>query len=72
MTTSVKGWLEINAANSGVLDRKIDDLPDFMFVRAALDGGNERNVQADFGESIKSPQFFLQDVRLTTQNTVGF
>jgi len=43
-----------------------------MFVRAALDGGNERNVQADFGESIKSPQFFLQDVRLTTQNTVGF
>jgi len=40
-----------------VLDRKVDDLADFMLVDAALDSGHERHVQANFGKSVKARSF---------------
>jgi hypothetical protein len=44
VTTGMESWLEVDSADGGVLDREVDDLPDFMFVDAAFDCGNERYV----------------------------
>ena len=44
VATGMEGRLEVDSADGGVLDSKIDDLADFMFVDAALDCWNERDV----------------------------
>jgi hypothetical protein len=39
MTTGMERGLEVDPPDGGVLDRKVDDLADFMLVDAALDSG---------------------------------
>src|SRR5260370_24777921 len=44
VAAGMEGGLEVDPANGGMPDRKVDDLSDFVFVDAAFDCGNERYV----------------------------
>ena len=68
----VERGLEIDSADGGVLDGKVDDLADFMLVDAALNSGYERNVQADLSKAIEGSELLFQNVRLAAQDAVGF
>ena len=54
-------------ANGGMLDRKFDDLVDFVFVDAALYCRNERDVQADSASRSSARIFSSENVRLPSE-----
>ncbi len=62
MTSRVEGRLEVNAAHRRMLDSKLNDAADLMFVDAALDCGHKGHVQSDRSQPVERLQLFRQDV----------
>ncbi len=72
MAPGVECRLEVDAANSGMLDGEFDDLTDLVFVDAPFDRRNERDMQTDLSQTVEGPNLFFQNVWLTTKNPVSF
>ena len=51
----VKGGLEIDALHRRVLQTETNDSADFVFVHAALDGGNQNHCTTDLRQTIERP-----------------
>src|SRR6516165_4926571 len=54
-----------------MFDREVDDASDLIFVDAALDCGDDGDVETDLSEAIESAQLLLQDVGLAADRVVG-
>ena len=51
----VKRGLEIDTLHRRMLQAETNDSADFVFVHAALDGGNQENCTADLRQTIQRP-----------------
>ena len=51
-------------------DGEIDNLADLMFIHAAFNRWDDRNVQADFGQPVESSQFFVENIRLASKDAI--
>ncbi len=71
VAAGVEGGLEVDAADGRVLDGEVDDAADFVLVDAALDGGDEGDVEADGGEAIEGEELFGEDVGLAADDAIG-
>ena len=47
MAAGVECRLEVDAANRRMLNRELNDLADLVLVHPSLDGGNQRDVEAN-------------------------
>src|SRR5712664_2902354 len=72
MPPGVERRLEVDAANSGMLDGEFDDLTDLVFVDAPFDRRNERDMQADLSQTVEGPNLFFQNVWLATKDAISF
>src|SRR5260370_25958879 len=70
MPPCVECRLEVDAANSGMLDGEFDYLTDLVFVDAPFDRRNERDMQTDLSQTVEGPDLFFQNVRLTTKHAI--
>ena len=53
----VKGRLDGDSEHRRVIEAEVDDLPDFMFVDAALEGHHQHGVQSGLGQPVERAQF---------------
>src|SRR5260370_25281087 len=54
-----------------MVDCEVYNLANLVLINAALNSGNDRDVQSNFCQTVESAQLFFNDVRLTTQNAIG-
>ena len=57
VAAGVKGGLKVDSLNRGVIKPEADDPADFMFIDAALDGGNENHGTADLRQTVERASF---------------
>ncbi len=71
VASGVECGLNIDALNRRVIEAETDDLPDLVFIDAALDGGDQDYGAIDFRETVERAKLGGQNTRLAPDNLPG-
>ena len=71
MPPGMKGRLEVDALDGGVIEAEADDLADLILIHAALDGGNQDHGAADLGQPVERSHLLRQNVGFAANDAIG-